>query len=156
MVSQPPAVIAGSMPRVLRYSHTLGLAFMCVILVTFGLFVTGFLFPAGSPGPGPIVPGSGLVMVAVPALVVGTQLWFSHRLVSEFSFDGRLLRFRTLGLAQTQTRDVFEIAELSDWRGRGASLGYRLRFRDGAKIFLQYRVSNASAVATQLRQNLTK
>ena len=147
-------MIAGIMPRWLRYSHTLGLVFMGLLFVTFSLFTLGLLFPAGGGGQAPVVPGSGLVMVLIPALVVGTQLWFRHRLVSEFSFDGRLLRFRTLGLAETQTRDVLEIAELSDWRGRGGSLGYRLRFRDGAKIYLQYRVSNASAVAEQIRQRL--
>ena len=53
-----------------------------------------------------------------------------------------------------QTRDVTEIASIRDWRGRSGTLGYRLVFRDGRKAYLENCVSNAMALADQLRSLL--
>ena len=64
----------------------------------------------------------------------------------EFSYDGRTLRISTLGRPRMQTRDRSEIAEVGEWRGRGGPLGYRLKFHDGGKFYLQFGVSNAAAV----------
>jgi hypothetical protein len=72
----------------------------------------------------------------------------------EFSYDGRTLRISTLGRPRMQTRDRSEIAEVGEWRGRGGPLGYRLKFHDGAKFYLQFGVSNAAAVVEQIRYDL--
>jgi hypothetical protein len=70
-------------------------------------------------------------------------------MVCEFDFDGSTLRFRTLGIRQT--RPLADVAQVKDWRGRGGPIGYRLVFRDGAKVYLEYSVANSIALADQLR-----
>jgi hypothetical protein len=93
-----------------------------------------------------------MVLVALGLILSG--FWFWRRLITEFSYDGRTLRLSTLGIPEVQTRHLSEIAEVSEWRGRGGQLGYRLRFRDGAKFYLQNGVSSAAVVAEQIRYNL--
>jgi hypothetical protein len=70
--------------------------------------------------------------------------------VREFSYDGRLLRFRTLTRSAEQIRDRHEIAEIRRLEGRGGSCGYCLRFRDGQKIYFDYYSSQVAAMAEQL------
>jgi hypothetical protein len=95
-----------------------------------------------------------LVFVAIASFGIGMQLWFRRRIVSEFNYDGHALRFRTPGMGEMQTRALSEIADLGEWRGRGGPLGYRLRFRDGQKVYLRYGVSNSVAAAEQIRRDL--
>lgn len=85
------------------------------------------------------------------ALSMGLQLWYHRRTIAEFTFDGSLLRFTTLGNAGTQTRALSEIVQVREWRGRGAPLGYRLDFRDGAKVYVEYSLANATTLGEQLR-----
>jgi hypothetical protein len=82
------------------------------------------------------------------------QVWFWRRIVNELSYDGRALRFRTLGTAEMRARDLSEIADLAEWQGRGGPIGYRLRFRDGEKVYLQFGVSNSTAAVEQIRRDL--
>jgi len=93
-----------------------------------------------------------LIIIALFWFWNATVFW--RRLVREFSYDGRVLRFAMLGIPEMQTRHLAEIAEVGEWRGRGGPLGYRLKFRDGAKFYLQNGVSNARAVAEQIRYDL--
>jgi hypothetical protein len=81
------------------------------------------------------------------------QVWFRRRVVKEFNYDGSALRFSTLGTPETQTRAISEIAEIAEWQDRGGTQGYRLRFLDGQKIYLQYGVANSVAVAEQMRRD---
>lgn len=94
------------------------------------------------------------MFVAVAGFGIGSQVWFRRRLISEFHYGGGALRFRTLGTAEMQLRDLSEIAKVDNWRGRGGALGYRFRFRDGHKVYLQYGVSNSVAAAEQIRHDL--
>jgi hypothetical protein len=93
-----------------------------------------------------------MILVALGFILAGFSFW--GRLITEFSYDGRTLRLSTLGVPEMQTRHLSEIAEVSEWRGRGGPLGYRVKFRDGAKFYLQNGVSNAAAVAEQIRNDL--
>jgi hypothetical protein len=43
------------------------------------------------------------------------QVRFWRRIVNELSYDGRALRFRTLGTAEMRARDLSEIADLAEW-----------------------------------------
>ena len=43
---------------------------------------------------------------------------------------------------------------MGEWTGRGGPLGYCIKFRDGAKFYLQNGVSNAAALAERLRYDL--
>ena len=99
---------------------------------------------------------AGFVYLAVAVLSIGLQLWFRRRIISEFEFEGRSLRFRTLGISSTEVRDVSEIARVRDWRGRNGMIGYRLAFRDGRKVYLERAVPNATAFADRLRSLITE
>src|SRR5437870_3289276 len=99
---------------------------------------------------------SSLAFVAIAVFSVGLQLWFWRRIVCEFNYDGRVLRFRTLGIPGMQSREMSDIADLRDWRGRGGSVGYRLRFANGEKVYLQYGVSNSDALAEEIRTSIGK
>jgi hypothetical protein len=127
---------------------------MCILFGGFGLFNGRMLLRVGE------VPAQkglllfGLVFVAVASFGIGMQIWFRRRIVNEFTYDGHALRFRTLGMAERQTRALSEIADLGKWRGRGGPLGYRFQFRDGQKVYLQYGVSNSVAAAEQIRRDL--
>jgi hypothetical protein len=51
-------------------------------------------------------------------------------------------------------RDLSAIEEVGEWRGQGGPLGFCTKFRDGAKLYLHYGVSNASALADRIRYDL--
>jgi len=147
-------VISGTMPKWQQNFHTFSFGVMCFLFGGFSLFSLRFLIHAWE-----VHPSKGLVLISVVffAIVgfgIGMQLWFRRRIVKEFSYDGRALLVRTLGRAEIQTLDLSELAHLGEWRGRGGPLGYRLRFRDGEKVYLQYGVSNCVAAAEQIRSDL--
>src|SRR5260370_12494287 len=142
------------MPKWQQNFHTIGFGVMCLLFGGFGLFTGRFLLRAGDVGPTRGLVVSSLVFVAIAVFGIGMQVWFRRRIVNEFSYDGRALRFRTLGTAEMQTRDVSEIVDLGEWRGRGGPLGYRLRFRDGGKGYLQFGVSNSTVAAEVISRDL--
>jgi len=142
------------MPKWRQNLHTIAFGVMCLLFEGFGLFAWNFLFPAGEARPAKGLLLSGLAFFAIAGLGIGTQVWFWRRIVKEFSYDGSALRFRTLGTAEMQTQELSEIADLREWQGRGGPLGYRIGFRDGKKIYLQYGVSNSVAAAEQIRRDL--
>jgi hypothetical protein len=147
-------VISGTMPKRQQNFHTLAFGVMCLLLGGFALLSGHFLLSDGEARPAKGLLGSSLVFVAVACFGLGMLVWFRRRIVNVFSYDGCALRFSTLGRAEMQTRDLSEIADLREWRGRGGPLGFRLCFRDGQKVYLQYGVVNAAAAAEQMRRDL--
>jgi hypothetical protein len=78
-------------------------------------------------------------------------------LVREFSYDGRLLRFRTIGQTREQVRALSELAEVREGQAsRGQAIGYCLAFRDGQKVYLDYWLQNAPVLVEQLRLDLQR
>lgn len=141
------------MPKWRRYFPRIACGFMCLLFASVGfLSARPLLAAATAPRHGILI--AILLFVAMAALSIGMQIWFHRRIISEFAFDGRSFQFRTLGLSRRQTRELSEIAEVRDWRGRGGQFGYRLAFRDGAKAYLEYSVSNSMTVAEQLRLHM--
>src|SRR5579864_4632539 len=53
-----------------------------------------------------------------------------------------------------QVRDLSAIEEVGDWTGRGGPLGFCIKFRDGAKLYVQNGVSNAALLAERIRDDL--
>jgi hypothetical protein len=84
----------------------------------------------------------------------GVGSWFWKRLIQEFNYDGRTFTFNTLASSEIQVRDLSAIEEVREWTGEGGPLGYCIKFRDGAKLYLPNGVSNAAALAERLRQDL--
>ncbi|HXP83555.1 MAG TPA: hypothetical protein VN841_02475 [Bryobacteraceae bacterium] len=146
--------ISGVMPKWRRYYHAIATGFMCLLFVGIGVMNGRFaLAPAtGRPNRGIIFVS--FLFIVLACFGVGGQFWFRRRVIDEFSFDGRALRFRTLGIPEIETRDISEITQLREWRGRGAPLGYRLTLRGGRKLYLEYSVSMSTALAEQIQQGL--
>lgn len=147
-------MISGTMPKWQQNFHRFGFGLMCLLFGGFGLLNGRFLLLARQAGPAKGLVLSSLVFITIAGFGVGMQVWFWRRIIREFSYDGRALRFRTLGTTEMKTRDLREIADVREWRGRGGQLGYRLVFRDGQKIYLQYGVPNSVAAAEQIRRDL--
>jgi hypothetical protein len=147
-------MISGTMPKWQQRFHAVGFWIMCIFFAGFGLFNLQMLRAVwGSGAPKASLPFA-LLFVAFCSVAIGGQRWFRRRIVIEFTYDGYTFQFRTLGVPATQTRAVSEIAYLREWRGRGGALGYRIGFLDRQKIYLQYGVTNAVAVAEQIRSRL--
>ena len=143
-------MISGVMPKWHRGVQTFAFAFLSLLFGGLGLVSLRLLFFGPRESANKAAVFGSLVMLALSASLIGMNMWFRRRIVDEFSYDGRALRFRTLGAPAVQTRDVSEIAAVSLWQGRGGSHGYRIRFRDGEKIFLQNTVPNSGEAAEQI------
>jgi len=105
---------------------------MCLLYCGLGLLSVRLLFFTREVPPAKVAYfGSQVVMLIMTAGLIGMLIRLRRRTVTEFTYDGRALRFRTLGVPDMQMRDLSEIAAVQEWRGRGGSNGYRFRFRDG-------------------------
>jgi hypothetical protein len=145
-------MISGTMPQWQKNVHRFGIAITWLLLGGVGLANFHSLSLARGPRAVNGVLFVTFWLIVAAAVGIGTQLWYWRRMVSEFTYDGGALRFRTLGRASTQTRALPEIADIREWRGRGSTIGYRLTFRDGAKIYLQNTVANSTALAEQIQR----
>ena len=142
-------MIAGTMPKWQQYSHRSPV----VTVILCGAFIWwGFHYAPSHQPQGRNV--WALWMIVLGLGFLGSGFWFWKRLIKEFNYDGRTLTFSTLASSETQVRDVSAIEEVGEWTGRGGSLGYCIKFRDGAKLYLQNGVSNAAALAERLRYDL--
>jgi hypothetical protein len=144
-------MISGEMPKWQRIVHRSGVGFMCVFFAGFGIWNVRLFLVNAAAGRARAQPIGSLLFAAMAVLSIGMQLWYQRRIITEFTFDGSALRFTTLGNSEAQTRALPEIVAVREWRGRGGSLGHRLAFRDGGKAYLSYSVSNATALAEQLK-----
>jgi hypothetical protein len=148
-------VISGTMPKWQRYVHTFGSGFMCLFFCGLGLLCVRLLLTREAPSAKVPYYASVVVMLTMSAGLIAMLLRSRRRIVTEFTYDGRALRFCTLGAPEMQIRDLSEIDKIQDWQGRGGSMGYRFRFRDGAKIYVEYAVSNAVTLAETIRQQIS-
>jgi hypothetical protein len=144
------------MPRWQRNVHRTSLVLMCLLFAGFAWFNLRFLSSAQTAQARKGVYFMTAWMIAIAALCIAMSVWFWKRIVTEFSYDGSALRLRTLGRAEMQTRDVSEIQEVGEWRGRGGPQGYKLKFRDRQKVYLHYSVSNAAAAAERIRSDIRR
>jgi hypothetical protein len=149
-------VISGEMPTWRRYYHRILTGVSCLILAAAAAHSVDSLlrFRASAAWPEKAQWIFNLLFVAAAVPSIGMQFRFLRRLIAEFAFDGSSFRFRTLGIGETQTRALPEIAEVLEWRG--GSRGYRLVFRDRRKVYLEREVSNSMAVTLEMKGLLKK
>lgn len=143
-------MIAGTMPKWQQYGHR---SPVLIVILLGALFWRGFhSTPSHQPQGGNIWTFTWLVILGLG--LIGGSIRFWKSLIKEFTYGGRTLTFTTLANSETQLRDVSAIEEVGEWTGRGGALGYRIKFRDGAKLYLQNGVSNAAELAERLRRDL--
>ena len=142
------------MPRWQRAFHTFACWFMCVAFG--GLFVLSLriFLPGKSAAPNRGQIAASVVMMAVSILAIALQFRFRRRMIKEFSYDGRALRFSTLGSPLQEVRDLSEIEKLSEWQGRGGTQGYKIRLRGGKTVYLSNAVTNSREVAVRIWKDL--
>ncbi len=143
-------MIAGAMPKWQQYGHRVPL----VVVALFGVLMWwGFHTAPSHQSQG----RNGFATICLIILglgLIGGVLWFWKRLIKEFNYDGRTFTFNTLANPEMQAQDLSAIEEVGEWTGRGGPLGSCIMFRDGAKLYLQYGVSNAAALAERIRNDL--
>ena len=143
-------MIAGAMPRWQQYAHRSP----AVIVVLLGAWLWWGFHSA------PSHPPQGRNVWAIASLIVlglgliGSGFWFWKSLIKEFTYEARTFTFNTLSSPETQVRDLSAIQEVDEWTGRGGPQGCCIKFRDGAKLYLQNGVPNAAALAERLRSDL--
>ncbi len=143
-------MVAGTMPKWQQYSHRSPL----VIVILLGALIWWGIHSAPRHQPQGRNDWAITLMIALGLGLIASGFWFWKRLIKEFNYDGRAFTFNTLASSEMQVRHVSDIEEVGEWRGRGGPLGYRIKFRDGAKLYLHNGVSNAGALAERLRSDL--
>ena len=144
-----PMMIAGTMAKWQQYGHRAPL----LIVPLFGAFIWWGFHTA--PSPSQARNSFAIILLIVLALImIGAVLRFGKKIVKEFTYDGRTFTFNTLASPEMQMRDLSAIEQVADWSGRGGPLGFCIKFRDGAKLYLHSGVSNAAALAERMRCDL--
>jgi len=140
--------MSGTMPKWRRYFHTFGAGFMCLWFAGLCILGVRVLF-SNTNGRAGLALVSAL-FAAMSVVAVCIQTWFLRRMVSEFSYDGSVLAYRTIGAPELRMAPLSQIAEVRPWRGRGGPNGYRLVLQGAGKLYLEYSVPNAEALAAEL------
>jgi len=147
-------MIAGAMPKWRRYFHRFAAGFMCLWFCGLAFIGMRTVLPTGEGRADRARAVVGLLFLAFGVVATAGQLWFQRRIVCDFSYDGYTLQFRTLGGQAMQMRPLLDLKEVREWRGRGGPQGFRLRFRDKQRVYLEYAVSNSITLAERLRADL--
>ena len=143
-------MIAGAMPKWQQYSHRSPV----VMVILFGALIWWGLHspPSHQPQGNNVWAIAWMIVLGLGFIATGASFW--KRLIKEFNYFGRTFTFNTLASSETKVRDVSAIEGVGEWTGRVGPLGYCIKFRDGAKLYLQNGVSNAAALAERLRYDL--
>jgi hypothetical protein len=141
-------MISGSMPRWRRNLNRFASGFMCLWFA--GLAFIGIRMDLGAASLKSRLFISGLFLAMAVSVIVA-QLRFHRKSIVDFSCDGSTLQYRTLGSGEPQLRSISELKAIKELHGRGGSFGYRLRFHDGEKLYLEFAVTNSFELASVLR-----
>lgn len=100
-----------------------------------------------------------IIFLLLTVWATATVLWFERRVIGECEYDGRTIRFQTIGQPAEQAHALEELSEIGEWLGQqgrgslGQMLGYRLSFRDGRQVLLSVGVARAKELARRLEAN---
>lgn len=142
------------MPKWNRYLHRSACGFMCLLFTGLGLLNLHIMKVNGSSAADRARLSVSVIFVAFAAIAIAGQLWYLRRIISEFRYDGQTLQFRTVGRQDIEVVRAAEITSIRDWKGKGGSLGYRLKCEDRGKLYLEFSVSNSVALANRLRAEI--
>jgi hypothetical protein len=98
-----------------------------------------------------------LLLIAVAICTIVSLFWYRQRVIGEFTYDGAVLQFRTLGSLEWQTQAASEIVDIRDWEdklggGPGGQGGWLLVFRDGTRRCLALNAPNVLLLIERLHQ----
>jgi hypothetical protein len=140
-------MLSGAMPQSVRVVHKLSFWLTC--LVSAGVpSIVFWLMWAKKATVG--MAALWVVVLVMGALVIVGESRFRSQLVTQFTYDGRMFQFRTLGQPEMQCTPAGGVAKIEDWRGRWGRKGYRLTFRHGEGAYLQFAVPNSRELVAQL------
>ncbi len=94
-----------------------------------------------------------------PLAVLAAAGWFARRIIAECSYDGSTLRFTTVGRPDEEVRPILDLSDIDEWReyrsrfGFQSLIGFRLRFRDRQKRYLDLSVPNARELIVRLQSD---
>src|SRR5262245_47843073 len=142
-------MVAGKMPKWQQYGHRAPV----VVVVFLGVLMWWGFHTAPSRLPQGYNYFAAICVIVLGLGLIGSVVWFWKKVIKEFNYDGTTLTFNTLA-TETQVRDLSAIEEVGEWTGRGGPAGFCIKFRDGAKVYLHYGVSNAAALAARIRADL--
>ena len=129
---------------------------MCLFFAAAALYSAASIFgaahPPGSPPAALLFAGILFPALAMAAIVM--QIRWMSTLAQDFTYDGQVLRFRTLGESQEQARALPDIVGVRETRGRSPGIGYVGTFRDGKKVYLDYVLPNIGLLVERLRLQL--
>jgi hypothetical protein len=140
-------MLTGAMPQWIRVGHKLSFWLACLVSAGVPSIVFWFLW-AKKATVG--MAALWVVVLAMGMLVIVAELRFRRQLITQFSYDGRMFQFRTLGLAEMKCISAGGVPKIQDWRGRLGRKGYRLIFRHGEGAYLQFAVPNSRELVAQL------
>jgi hypothetical protein len=92
-----------------------------------------------------------------PLAVLAAAGWFERRIIAECSYDGSTLRFTTVGCPDEEVRPILDLSDIDEWREYRSRfafqslVGFRLRFRDRQKRYLDPSVPNTRELVARLQ-----
>ena len=143
-------MITGAMAKWRQFFHRAACAFMCLL---FGgmVFLSFRALPTAPDKPPRIL---SVLFVVFSAVAITGMLRHLRTIISEFRYDGSKLKFRTVGNTVPQAVGIPDIVSIREWRGRGGQSGFCLELRDRGKLYLEYSVSNATALVNLMRTHM--
>lgn len=91
-----------------------------------------------------------LLFATAASIGAGMQFRIRKRIIRQFSYDGRELRFRTLGTSGEQIWRLADIIAVQESRGHAPGIGYPVSLYDGRDVILDYSVQNSAVVAQRM------
>jgi hypothetical protein len=140
-------MLSGAMPQSVRVVHKLSFWLSCLLSAGVPSIVFCLLWvKKATVG----MAALWVLVLVMGALVIVGELRFRRQLITQFSYDGRMFQFRTLGQPEMRCIPAGGVAKVEDWRGRWGRKGYRLTFRHGEGAYLQFAVPNSRELVAQL------
>lgn len=146
-----PDLTSGSMSDGRQLFHSCMTGFMCLIMMALLLLGGRLLLPVAGLQTGAALIAGAILFEVFAAIVLVLQIRDYCRIIRRFEYDGRALRFWTLGSSHEQVREVCHVARVHQGRGSASGIGYAIVFRDGKKLYLDSGIPNGWMLADRLR-----
>ena len=149
-----PSETSGEMSHGRQVYHACMTAFMCLMFLALALLAGRFLVPIHDFPASSVLVAAAILFEIFVAGGIYLQIRNYCRIIRQFSYDGRSLKYGTLGSSQEQLRDVKQIIDVRQGRMGAPSIGFSVVFSDNKKVYLDYSMPHAREAAERLRLDL--